>query len=78
MRVLSASGSQLEQDFAFGVLRQALARPLSELDADQRAAVSAGQAAHADAMFDPAARPVWTVRQRPRRPRMKHRPRPAR
>ena len=58
MRVLSASGSQLEQDFAFGVLRQALARPLSELDADQRAAVSAGQAAHADAMFDPAARPV--------------------
>ncbi len=53
MQVLAGRGSELEHDFAFGVLRQALERPLAELDAADRDAVTAGQAAHATPLFDP-------------------------
>ncbi|MCA1656113.1 MAG: AAA family ATPase [Actinobacteria bacterium] len=60
MRVLSARGSELERDFAFGVVRQALERPLSELGASERDAVMTGQAAHAGALFDPARSAVST------------------
>ncbi|MEY2516734.1 MAG: hypothetical protein QOJ89_4092 [bacterium] len=53
MLVLSARGSELERDFAFGVVRQALERPLAELADDERRAVMTGPAAHAGALFDP-------------------------
>lgn len=52
MRVLSGRGAELERPFAFGVIRQALERPLAELDEDERAAILAGPAAHAAALFD--------------------------
>ena len=54
MGVLSARGSELEQGFAFGVLRQALERPLADLDPGEHAAVTGGQASHALPVFDPA------------------------
>jgi DNA-binding CsgD family transcriptional regulator len=53
MQALAARGSELEREYAFGVLRQALERPLAELGAD-RDEVTAGHAAHALALFDPA------------------------
>ncbi len=53
MRVLGGRGSELEQGFAFGVIRQALERPLAELADDERAVVTGGQAAHAGPLFDP-------------------------
>ena len=53
MLVLAARGSELERDFAFGVVRQALECPLAGLDAGEREAVMAGQASHAAALFDP-------------------------
>jgi DNA-binding CsgD family transcriptional regulator len=54
MTVLAGRGSELERGFAFGVLRQALERPLAELDPGAREAVTAGPAAHALPLFDPA------------------------
>ncbi len=52
MRVLSGRGSELERSFAFGVVRQALERPLADLDGDERAAILAGPAAQAAPLFD--------------------------
>ena len=54
MQILAGRGSELEHDFAFGVLRQALERPLAELDDAHRDAVTAGQAAHAIPLLHPA------------------------
>lgn len=54
MTVLAGRGSELERGFAFGVLRQALERPLAELDPATRETVTAGPAAHALPLFDPA------------------------
>ena len=53
MHVLAGRGSELERDYAYGVLRQAFERPLAELDSAEREALTAGQAAHALPMFDP-------------------------
>ena len=54
MRVLRGRGSELERTFAFGVMRQLLERPLADLDDEERAALTAGQAAHAMPLFDVA------------------------
>ena len=54
MAVLAGRGSELERGFAFGVLRQALERPLAELDPATRETVTAGPAAHALPLFEPA------------------------
>jgi DNA-binding CsgD family transcriptional regulator len=51
MQVLDGRGSELEGDFAFGVMRQALERPLAALDEAERSAVISGQAAHAGPLF---------------------------
>jgi hypothetical protein len=55
MQVMHARGAELESSFAFGVLRQALARPVADLDPPTRAAVLSGHAQHATALLDPAA-----------------------
>jgi DNA-binding CsgD family transcriptional regulator len=60
MTVLAGRGYELERGFAFGVLRQALERPLAELDPAEREAVTAGPAAHALALFDPTRSVVST------------------
>ncbi len=54
MTVLTARGSELEQGFAFGILRQAMERPLARMPDADRAALTGGQAAHALPLFDPA------------------------
>jgi DNA-binding CsgD family transcriptional regulator len=46
-RVLTARGTELERDFAFGFLRQALERPVKELAKPERASVLSGSAAAA-------------------------------
>ena len=51
MQVLDGRGSDLEGDFAFGVMRQALERPLAALDEAERSAVISGQATHAEPLF---------------------------
>ena len=44
LAVLAARGGELERDFAYGVIRQLLERPLHELPADERQAVLNGAA----------------------------------
>ena len=48
LRVLSATGSSLERDFPFGVVRQLFEAPLAALDDDERTAALSGAAAHAE------------------------------
>ncbi|MFB6518060.1 helix-turn-helix transcriptional regulator [Streptomyces sp. NPDC056401] len=50
-RVLSARGSELERDFAFGVVRQLFEAMLADADAGERAALLAGPAAQAAEVF---------------------------
>src|SRR5207253_3956563 len=45
MRVLSAQGDRLEQDFAFGVVRQLLEAALLSMDSGKRASLLTGAAA---------------------------------
>lgn len=49
--VLSARGSELEADFAFGVVRQLFERRLASADADDRASLLAGPAAAASPLL---------------------------
>jgi DNA-binding NarL/FixJ family response regulator len=55
MQVLHARGAELERGYAFGVMRQALARPLAELSPAERELVLAGPAALGVAVVDPDA-----------------------
>jgi DNA-binding CsgD family transcriptional regulator/tetratricopeptide (TPR) repeat protein len=50
-RVLSARGSEIDRDFGFGVVRQLFAPSLRALASDERAALFAGPAALAAAIF---------------------------
>ena len=52
LTVLSARGSELERDFAFGVVRQLFQSPLGELPADQRKEALSGAAALAGSLLD--------------------------
>jgi DNA-binding CsgD family transcriptional regulator len=51
LEVLDARGGELEQDFAYGVTRRLLERPLHRLAAPERVAVLGGAAAHAAAVL---------------------------
>jgi hypothetical protein len=51
VRVLSATGAQIERDFAFGLVRQLFEGELLAAGADRRAAVLAGAAALAAPVF---------------------------
>jgi DNA-binding CsgD family transcriptional regulator len=53
MRVLGARGSDLEQEFAFGVVRQLFEGPLASADPEERAALLDGAAALAAPLFEP-------------------------
>ncbi len=53
MRVLHGRGSELEREFAYAVLRQAIEPPLGEMSSTERAAVTTGAARHAGALLDP-------------------------
>jgi hypothetical protein len=52
VRVLRARGSDLEQEFAFGVVRQLFEGLLARADADERPALFSGAAALASPLFD--------------------------
>jgi DNA-binding CsgD family transcriptional regulator len=54
MRVLSARATELEQEFAFGVIRQLLEPALFALTADERAVMFDGAARDASSVFDRA------------------------
>jgi DNA-binding CsgD family transcriptional regulator len=54
MRVLRARSSDLEQEFAFGVVRQLFEAPLARATAEERAALLHGAAALAGPLFEPA------------------------
>ena len=49
--VLPACGSELERDFAFGVVRQLFERRIATAGADERAALLAGPARSAVVLF---------------------------
>jgi len=53
VRVLRARGSDIEQEFAFGVVRQLFEAPLSRAGAAERAALLQGAAALAGPLFEP-------------------------
>jgi DNA-binding CsgD family transcriptional regulator len=55
MQTLHARGAELERGYAFGVMRQALGRPLAELSPAERELVLAGPAALGVAVVDPGA-----------------------
>ena len=57
VRVLRARGSNLEQEFAFGVVRQLFEGPLASAEPDERAALLGGGAALAGALFEPGSGP---------------------
>ena len=57
MRTLRARGSDLEQEFAFGLVRQLFEGPLASVGADERAALLAGAAALAGPLFEPGPTP---------------------
>ncbi len=50
-RLLSARGSEIDRDFGFGVVRQLFGGPLRRMATDERAALFAGPAALAAAIF---------------------------
>ncbi len=54
MRVLRARSSDLEQEFAFGVVRQLFEAPLTRASAEERSALLHGAAALAGPLFEPA------------------------
>jgi DNA-binding CsgD family transcriptional regulator len=54
LRVLGARGSELERSFSYGVVRQLFEPLLASEPADERAALLAGAAQLAAAVFDPA------------------------
>ncbi len=54
VRVLKARGSDLEQEFAFGVVRQLFEAPLARADTGERAALLQGAAALASPLFEPS------------------------
>jgi DNA-binding CsgD family transcriptional regulator len=58
IRVLSATGAELERDFAFGLVQQLLAPPLRTADPARRAALLSGAAAAAEPVFDLRAAPA--------------------
>lgn len=58
MRVLRGRGSDLEQEFAFGVVRQLFEAQLARAGAEERAALLSGAAALAGSLFDSASEPV--------------------
>jgi DNA-binding CsgD family transcriptional regulator len=51
LRVLSARGSELERDFAYGVVRQLFEAPVVAASPPERAELLAGAAGHAAALF---------------------------
>lgn len=53
MRVLRARGSDLEQEFAFGVVRQLFEGPIASAGPEERAALLRGAAALAGPLFEP-------------------------
>ena len=53
VRVLRARGSDIEQEFAFGVVRQLFEGPLARVGAQQRKALLHGAAALAGPLFEP-------------------------
>ena len=53
MRVMRARGSDLEQEFAFGVVRQLFEGPLASAGTEERAALLHGSAALAGLLFGP-------------------------
>jgi DNA-binding CsgD family transcriptional regulator len=53
MQVLRARASDLEQEFAFGVVRQLFEGPLARVDSGERAALLRGAAALAGPLFQP-------------------------
>jgi predicted ATPase len=53
VRVLRARGSDLEQEFAFGVVRQLFEAPLARAETGERAALLRGAAALASPLFEP-------------------------
>jgi DNA-binding CsgD family transcriptional regulator len=56
LRVLAARGSELERDFAFGVVRQLFEPAIAGLENESRAAAFAGAAAHTVPLFESGAR----------------------
>jgi DNA-binding CsgD family transcriptional regulator len=58
MRTLRARGSDLEQEFAFGVVRQLFEGPLASALPEERAALLAGAAALAGPLFEPGPAPA--------------------
>src|SRR5206468_2428569 len=55
-RVLAARGSELEREFAFGVVRQLLEPTLTKATHDEHEAMLAGAARLGEAVFDSAAK----------------------
>ena len=53
VRVLRARGSDIEQEFAFGVVRQLFEGPLAQVDAQRREELLQGAAALAGPLFEP-------------------------
>jgi DNA-binding CsgD family transcriptional regulator len=58
MRTLRAKGSDLEQEFAFGVVRQLFEGPVANAGPEERATLLAGAAQLAGPLFDPGPAPV--------------------
>ncbi len=67
VRVLRGRGSDIEQEFAFGVVRQLFEGPLARAGVEQREALLQGAAQLAGPLFESgpaAAAPPWTARRR--------------
>jgi DNA-binding CsgD family transcriptional regulator len=58
MRTLRAKGSDLEQEFAFGVVRQLFEGPLADVGREERAELFAGAARLAGPLFEPGPAPA--------------------
>lgn len=65
MRVLRARGSDLEQEFAFGVVRQLFEGPLARADPEERASLLDGAAELAGPLFYPGPTPAVAARAAP-------------
>ena len=68
MRVLRARASDLEQEFAFGVVRQLFEGPLASAGPDERAALLDGAAALSGPLFEPGPATAPAPSPPPRRP----------
>ena len=60
MQLMHARSAVLEREFAYGVLRQAIWPAVAGLSSAERAAITAGAAAHARVLFDPEPRATNT------------------